>query len=140
MATATRTPESSPRTAASTERLKASSPTKMTRIQEKAELQHLNDRLATYIEKVKSLEEQNTKLTTEVTTTRITYEKEVESVKSMYEAELADARRLLDDTAKDKAREQIENRKNTAMADEYKKKYVYYTKSLTCSINLSGRG
>jgi len=40
----------------------------------------------------------------------------------MFESELADARRLLDDTAKEKAREQIENRKNAALADEYKKK------------------
>jgi len=42
----------------------------------------------------------------------------------LFESELADARRLLDDTAKEKAREQIENRKNAALADEYKKKWV----------------
>lgn len=40
----------------------------------------------------------------------------------MYENELEDARRVLDDTAKEKARLQIENGKLKADADEWKGK------------------
>lgn len=116
------TTAASPRTPASSERLEAASPTKMTRLQEKEELQHLNDRLCVYIDRVKSLEESNSKLTAEITMTRTRTKTEVDNVRSMFESELADARGLLDHTAKEKAREQIENRKNAALADEYKKK------------------
>lgn len=116
------TTAASPRTPAPSERLGAASPIKMNRIQEKEELQHLNDRLAVYIDRVRSLEEANTKLTAEITMTKSRTKTEVETVKGMYESELADARRLLDETAKEKAREQIENRKNAALADDYKKK------------------
>lgn len=121
----------SPRTPASSERLGAASPTKMTRLQEKEELQHLNDRLCVYIDRVKSLEESNSKLSAEITMTRTRTKTEVDNVRSLFESELADARRLLDDTAKEKAREQIENRKNAALADEYKKKWVNWPKSIT---------
>ncbi|CAH3169321.1 unnamed protein product [Porites lobata] len=117
------TTAASPRTPAPSERLGAASPIKMNRVQEKEELQHLNDRLAVYIDRVRSLEEANTKLTAEITMTKSRTKTEVETVKGMYESELADARRLLDETAKEKAREQIENRKNAALADDYKKKY-----------------
>jgi len=44
-------------------------------------------------------------------TSEETIKKEVTSVKSMYERELGDARKLLDDTAKEKARLQLENSK-----------------------------
>lgn len=98
------------------------SPSKMTRTQEKMELQHLNDRLATYIERMKELEEQNSKLKTEMTISKETVEREVDGVKRMYESELAEARRLVDETAKDKAKEQIENGKNSALAADYKAK------------------
>lgn len=117
---ATATP--SPRTPASSERFGAASPTKMNRVQEKEELQHLNDRLAVYIDRVRSLEETNSKLSAEINMTKTRTQTEVDSVRSLFESELADARRLLDETAKEKAREQIENRKNAALADEYKKK------------------
>lgn len=118
-ATATAT---SPRTPMSSERLGAASPTKMTRLQEKEELQHLNDRLAVYIDRMKFLEESNSKLTAEINITKNRTQTEVDNVRSLFESELADARRLLDETAKDKAREQIENRKNAALADDFKKK------------------
>ena len=98
------------------------SPSKITRTQEKMELQHLNDRLATYIERMKELEQQNSKLKTEMTISKETVEREVDGVKRMYESELAEARRLVDETAKDKAKEQIENGKNSALAADYKAK------------------
>ncbi|XP_015765214.1 PREDICTED: lamin-B1-like [Acropora digitifera] len=117
------TTTASPRTPASSERIGAASPTKMSREQEKDELQHLNSRLAVYIDRVNALEESNNKLTAEITLTKSRTRTEVESVKNSFESELADARRLLDETAKEKAREQMENRKNASVADEFKKKF-----------------
>lgn len=86
------------------------------------ELQHLNDRLAIYIERMKVLEEQNSKLQAEMTISTESVEREVDGVKRMYESELAEARRLVDETAKEKAKEQIENSKNAGFATEYKQK------------------
>ncbi|XP_031571997.1 lamin-A-like isoform X2 [Actinia tenebrosa] len=125
MATAMKSPASSSSQTPeqSRSRFEGISPTRITRNQEKLELQHLNDRLATYIDRMRNLEEQNSMLRSEVTTTKETVEKEVDNVKSMYEAELADARRLLDETAKDKAKQQIDSSKNSALATEYKAKY-----------------
>ena len=116
------TKATSPRTPASSERPEAASPSNMTREQEKEELQHLNDRLTVYTDKVRSLKEQNRELTVKITSIRTQTQEEVASVRSKFESELADARRLADDIAKEKAREQIENRKNAGLADEYKKK------------------
>lgn len=62
----------------------------------------------------------------QVRSTEETVSREVSSVKSMYENELEDARRVLDDTAKEKARLQIENGKLKADADEWKGKWVSY--------------
>lgn len=112
----------SPRTPASSARVEVASPTKMTRIQEKEELQHLNDRLAVYIDRVKFLEETNSKLTAEITVITSKKQTEIETVRNSLEAELRDVRRLLDEVAKDKAREQIENKKNAALVEEFKKK------------------
>lgn len=110
------------RSAASSPIFGAKSPNKLMRHQEKEELQHLNDRLATYIERVRYLEEMNSNLTAEITTTRESVTREIEGVKHGYEAEITDIRRLLDLTAKEKAQEQIENSKNAALASDYKTK------------------
>lgn len=83
------------------------SPTRLSRIQEKAELQNLNDRLATYIDTVRSLEVENSRLNTLIRTTQETTSKEVTNVKNVYERELADVRKTLDDTAKEKAKMQL---------------------------------
>ena len=87
------------------------SPSRLSRLQEKTELQGLNDRLANYIERVRHLEIENNRLSIQVQSTHETSSREVVSIKTLYEKELSDARRLLDDTAKDKARLQIESNK-----------------------------
>lgn len=83
------------------------SPTRLSRIQEKEELQNLNDRLATYIDTVRSLELENSRLNSIIRTTQETTSREVTNVKNVYERELADVRKTLDDTAKEKAKLQL---------------------------------
>ncbi|XP_034559639.1 lamin-B2 [Notolabrus celidotus] len=94
------------------------SPTRISRLQEKQDLQHLNDRLAVYIDRVRSLELENDRLMVKVSEKEEVTTREVTGLKSLYEAELADARRVLDDTAKDRARLQIELGKAQADLEE----------------------
>lgn len=84
------------------------SPTRLSRVQEKAELQNLNDRLACYIDRVRNLENENARLTLEVHTSRENVNRECTNIKAMYETELSDARKLLDETAREKARLEID--------------------------------
>lgn len=84
------------------------SPTRITRLQEKEELSNLNDRLAVYIDKVRSLESENSVLHLQISEKEEVRSRELTGLKSLYETELADARRSLDDTAKERARLQIE--------------------------------
>lgn len=76
---------------------------KETREKEKKDMQDLNERFASYIEKVRFLEAQNRKLGTELDELRSKWGKETSHIKQMYEAELSEARRLIDDLSKDKA-------------------------------------
>lgn len=92
------------------------SPARSTRAEEQEQLQGLNDRLANYIDRVRYLEAENSRLSVQVQSTEEVVKREVSSVKNLYESELADARRLLDETAKEKARIQIE-------ANKYKTEY-----------------
>ncbi|XP_062870178.1 lamin-B1 isoform X4 [Trichomycterus rosablanca] len=84
------------------------SPTRISRLQEKEELKHLNDRLAVYIDKVRSLESENSVLHLQLSDREEVRSRELTGLRSLYETELADARRSLDDTAKERARLQIE--------------------------------
>lgn len=94
------------------------SPLRKKRIEEKEELAHLNDRFLDYIQQVRRMKDVNFHLEAELHTVREQLGKESESVKLLYEAELADARTLIDETAKEKARQQILNSKSAARIDE----------------------
>ncbi|XP_065276101.1 lamin [Emys orbicularis] len=84
------------------------SPTRITRLQEKEDLQELNDRLAVYIDRVRSLESENAGLRLRITESEEVVSREVTGIKSAYESELADARKTLDSVAKERARLQLE--------------------------------
>nr|CAA69027.1 IF protein [Lineus viridis] len=74
------------------------------RKREKKDMQDLNERLASYIEKVRFLEAQNKKLGAELDELRAKWGKETAAVKAMYEAELAQERKLLDESEKERCR------------------------------------
>ena len=84
------------------------SPIKISRTEEKRSLAGLNDRLASYIDKVRSLELENSKLEQQVTSIEETTTREVTSVRSLYDKELSQARKALDEVAKEKAKWEIE--------------------------------
>ncbi|XP_059165215.1 70 kDa neurofilament protein-like isoform X2 [Physella acuta] len=75
---------------------------KNTREKEKKDMQHLNERFANYIEKVRFLEAQNRKLIAELDQLRSNWGKETSAIKKMYETELEEARRLIEETNKEK--------------------------------------
>lgn len=81
---------------------------RLTRIDEKNELQNLNDRLANYIEQVRRLEQDNARLSQQIQTSQEIVTREVVSIKSLYEKELSDARSLVDETSKERAKLQID--------------------------------
>ncbi|XP_056428118.1 lamin-L(III)-like isoform X2 [Hyla sarda] len=100
---------STPRTTRSTASAASpGSPTRLSRLQEKEELRHLNDRLAAYIERVRSLEADKSLLRLQLEEREEVTGREVQNLRLLYETELADARKLLDHTANERARLQVE--------------------------------
>ncbi|CAF2819610.1 unnamed protein product [Rotaria sp. Silwood2] len=84
----------------------------ITRQQEKQELQTLNDRLAVIIDTVRRLEQDNEKLRTVVKTNAQSFETETSKVKALYENELDDAKKLIEELAHEKSRLEIELEKH----------------------------
>ncbi|XP_073419588.1 peripherin isoform X1 [Dendrobates tinctorius] len=76
-----------------------------TRSNEKAELQELNDRFASFIEKVRYLEQQNAVLVTEINQVK---SKEPTRAEDLCQQELRELRRQLDALGKDRDRIQVE--------------------------------
>ncbi|PIO71947.1 intermediate filament tail domain protein [Teladorsagia circumcincta] len=76
----------------------AASTIRDSREREKKEMSDLNDRLASYIEKVRFLEAQNRKLATDLDLLRSKWGKDTHNIRNMYEGELADAQKLIEET------------------------------------------
>ncbi|XP_059199400.1 desmin a isoform X3 [Centropristis striata] len=87
-----------------------------TRTNEKAELQHLNDRFASYIEKVRFLEQQNAALTVEIE--KLRGREGPGRVAEMFEEEMRELRRQIEAISNQRARVEVE-RDN--MADDLQK-------------------
>jgi len=83
-------------------------PTRLSRIQEKNTLASLNDRLAAYIDRNQQLENENASMTQKLTKIEDSTNRQVSRVTQQYDKELKDARRVVDETAKDKAKLQFE--------------------------------
>nr|CAH7761576.1 unnamed protein product [Callosobruchus chinensis] len=111
------------------------SPTRHSRLQEKQDLQNLNDRLACYIDKVRYLESENNKLTREIQSTQETVTREVSNIKAMYDHELSDARKLLDETHREKARLEIDVKRLLDENDELKNELTKKSKDLILAEN-----
>jgi len=80
---------------------------KTTRDKEKKDMQDLNERFANYIEKVRFLEAQNRKLVDELNKLKERWGKETTAIKAMYETELEEARKVINDAEKEKAKLEI---------------------------------
>uniref|UniRef100_A0A672HJU9 Desmin n=1 Tax=Salarias fasciatus TaxID=181472 RepID=A0A672HJU9_SALFA len=77
-----------------------------TRTNEKAELQHLNDRFASYIEKVRFLEQQNAALTVEIE--KLRGREGPGRVAEMYEEEMRELRKQIEGLSNQRARVEVE--------------------------------
>lgn len=77
------------------------------RDREKKDMQDLNERFATYIEKVRFLEAQNRKLADELAKLKERWGNETKAIKAMYEVELEEARKVINEAEKEKARLEI---------------------------------
>ncbi|XP_062327580.1 lamin L3 isoform X3 [Osmerus eperlanus] len=84
------------------------SPTRLSRVQEKEELSHLNDRLAAYIERVRQLENDKSSMLLLLEEKEESKNREMGNVRRLYEEELADVRMSLDALASERARLQID--------------------------------
>lgn len=87
---------------------RSASPGLISRLKEKNELATLNDRLAVYIDRVRELEQENTRLGSMVHSQETVVRQEVTNIKGLYDGELASARKLLDEMASEKAKLQVE--------------------------------
>jgi len=113
--------DTSPATGTSAQ-ARSPSPVVVSRVDEKNELASLNDRLAVYIDRVRQLEAANKRLTQVNSELEETVRREVSGVKGVYEHELAEVRRLLDQLAQDKAKYQLEANKLQSQLEDLKAK------------------
>jgi intermediate filament protein if len=81
-----------------------------TREREKRELCQLNDKFAQYVEKVRFLEAQNRKLQLELEALQNKAGQGSSKIKEMYEVEMSEAKKLIDDTTRDRAAAEVKAR------------------------------
>ncbi|GBO35551.1 Lamin-C, partial [Araneus ventricosus] len=102
-----------------------------------------NDRLAVYIDRVRYLEGENNRLSSQVTTVEEKYEREVRSTKEFYESEINNLRSSLDNIAAEKAQLVLELQHAHADKTDCQKKLSRKEKELVAeekkSLNLESR-
>ncbi|KFD58574.1 hypothetical protein M514_00800 [Trichuris suis] len=106
-------------------------PTCVSRLAEKQQLQHLNDRLAQYIERVRDLETKNEELSVRVRSDEERATRVSESFRAACAKELSDTRNLIDELSRDKTRLKLENGKLLTSVDEQKARLDKAEKDLT---------
>ena len=94
---------------------------RVTRSGEKRELVVLNDRFASYIEKVRSLQERNTKLTTQIRIQEASRSEET-NITEVYETELTELRALVDQLTQETTQQEAERASWQAQAEEWQAK------------------
>ncbi|CAF0904418.1 unnamed protein product [Rotaria sordida] len=90
----------------------------LSRAQEKEQLETLNNRLAVYIDTVRRLEQDNRELKNIIASYSDTYEVETSKVKQLYERELEDAKKLIEELAREKSRLEINGEKSNAESQD----------------------
>jgi chromosome segregation ATPase len=90
---------------------------------EKRHLMALNDKFASYVERVRFLEVHNKKLQMELDALKNRGGGESGKIREMYEIELREAKHLIDETGKDKANAEIKARQSEEDAEKFKKRY-----------------
>jgi chromosome segregation ATPase len=93
------------------------------REKEKRDLMVLNDKFASYVERVRFLEVHNKKLQMELDALKNRAGGESGKIREMYEIELKCAKGLIDDTGKDKANAELKARQCEEDAEKFKKRY-----------------
>jgi len=111
----------SPNASSVSRRASGVSPSRITRLHEKEDLQNLNDRLVVYIDTVRRLESENNRLQSVVMSYNENSSRDINDIKSLYEKELEDAKRLIDELAKEKACFEINYNKSSADSVELSK-------------------
>ncbi|CAI5455312.1 unnamed protein product [Caenorhabditis angaria] len=101
----------------------AASTIRDSREREKKEMSDLNDRLASYIEKVRFLEAQNRKLAADLDALRSKWGKDTHNIRNMYEGELSDAQKLINDTNNQRKELEGQIRKMQDELTEIRRKY-----------------
>ena len=98
------------------------SPLTISRNEEKEELAHLNDRFASYIDYVRSLETAKEKLTKKIQSFSKSETVETDKLKKIYEDELKTLRKMVDDLAKKRANLEIDLKNTRDDQASYRKK------------------
>ncbi|GMT33097.1 hypothetical protein PFISCL1PPCAC_24394, partial [Pristionchus fissidentatus] len=101
----------------------AASTIRDSREREKKEMSDLNDRLASYIEKVRFLEAQNRKLAADLENLRGKWGKDTHTIRQMFEGELSDAQKLIDDTNRQRKDMETTIKKMMEELADVRKKY-----------------
>ncbi|XP_030579940.1 lamin L3 [Archocentrus centrarchus] len=95
----------------------STSPSSLSRIQEKDDLRNLNDRLANYIQRVQELEGERSYIMLRLEERDESKSREMGNVRRLYEEELADVRKSLDGLAQERAQLQIDY---SSLCEEYR--------------------